>query len=122
MAKKRRPKFGHKARLNLRDKLRPVRQTRFNIELRVCPTINVPLVVGYGGGRWISERERDLYNELQLFFATLRAMVYGRFKIIQQRKTNVVVTKVLLENESDLVLLTIAHPTLIGRAYRYTNR
>lgn len=111
-----------RARLHLRKKLRPFSQTRFNVEVRTHDVANVPLLESFGGTRWITSQEREGYNELQQFVATIRSMVGRRAKIITHRQKTVLTTKVLLESESDLVVLTMAHPSMISRAYRYIDR
>jgi len=111
-----------RARLHLRRKLRPFRQTRFNIEIRTHDVSNIPLLEGFNGSRWITAKEREDFNELQTFIATIRSMIGRRAKIIQHRRRTILSTKVLLESESDLVVLTMAHPSMIARAYRYVDR
>lgn len=111
-----------RARLHLRRKLRPFRQSRFNVEIRTHDVSNIPVLEGFGGSRWITSQEREGFNEMQTFIATIRSMIGRRAKIIQHRQKTVLTTKVLLESEADLVVLTMAHPTMIARAYRYVDR
>lgn len=118
----RKQKYKHRARLVVRTKLRPKGQTEFNIELRACPVTDVPLLLSYGNP-YISSKERELYREMADMLVTLRTIIGGGYKLVQHRSGGRarIATKILLKKEADMYMLTIAHPTMICRAYQYVD-
>jgi len=124
MVRRDRPKkqrFKHRARLTVRTKLRPKGQTEFNIELKLCPVTDVPILVQYGNP-YISTKERELHREMTELLSTLRSIIGGGYKLIQHRsRGRLITTKILLKKEADMYMLTIAHPTMICRAYQYVD-
>lgn len=115
----RKQKFKHRPRLVVRRKLRPKGQTEFNIELRVCPVTDVPMMVKYNNP-YISNKERELHREMVEMLVTLKTIIGGGYKLIQHRSRGArITTKILLKKEADMYMLTIAHPTMICRAYEY---
>ena len=59
-------------------------------------------------------------QELNALCETVRNMV-GQYKIIQCERRAYIKTKILLKNEADIFLLTVAHPTMIRRIYAYSD-
>ena len=115
--RKLRSKFVHRPRLVLRSKERP-KDSLFEVEIRACPARDIPHAMLYGYFH-ISAKERETYSELTAFLQTIRTNISNRYKIIQNRKRGMITTRVLLERESDLYFLAVAHPTMICRAYKY---
>jgi hypothetical protein len=115
----RRSSFKQRSKLTIRTKIRPKKQTNFNFEIKVRSVIDIPQMIKYGNNH-ITTVERDLYQDMFEMLNTLRTIIGGGYKIIQHRKLSCIETKVLLKSESDLYILTMAHPTIIGRVYRYT--
>lgn len=110
-----------KSSLVIRNKTRPIGQTKFNIELRIQSVMNMPVILNFRGFM-VNAVEIERYNERKDMIYTLKNIIGGGYKLIQHRKSNShILTKILLTSEADMFMLAMAHPTMIEKAYRYVD-
>jgi hypothetical protein len=115
--RKKRP-YVHKPNFGIRDKTRPIGQ-KFNVEVRLRPVVDVPLRRILKSTNYLNNKEIDFYNEWSATMATIREMIGGQYKIINHRRILMIKTKILLDREADLIMIILAHPTMVCKAYRY---
>lgn len=70
----------------------------------------------------VNATEMEYYNERKDMIYTLKTIIGGGYKIIKHVKSrNLLLTKILLTTEADMLMLAMAHPTMIEKAYRYVD-
>ena len=111
---RRRKRRYYKSKLVLRQKARPVGQTEFNVELRLLPH-----TFAAGNPSYLTtSADYERFKETGELLETLRTIIGGRYKVIKSKGT-LIRTKILLERENDLIMLMMAHPTMMCRAYKF---
>jgi hypothetical protein len=114
-----RPK-NHKQKpsLKIRTKRRPASGDGFNIELRLCKIAPLDTLGLLGGDTTVGT---EIHQEMREMLSTIRSIIGHGYNIIKNKHHSGfwLTTKILLKNESDMLILSMTYPMLICKVYRY---
>ena len=107
--------------LRIRNKYKPSK-TNFEYEIELVDIMNYGTISPYKW-KFASESQLNTYKDVMRFLETLK-ITTNTYKIIKKPGAGAfsLKIKVLVENESDVIILSLAGSHLMKRIYRYVTQ